>query len=303
MPITVKKDAPATKANIDQLQVELTSLITQHVNATKPWTFYEEIEQFLGPWGPSGYPIGYGKYYCVLFTSNEKLQNDPETRAWVTNTMVKLQELLRDAILDKFKQGTLAAITEPELRKIAFDTHPIAYASGGLAKVVVAAPELLPTIALIPYVQYIPVYGNSIATFKQIIITIGAISGQVVGIVLVTLAGPAHSGVLRKAVDESGPNAILAEQRKNASYQAQFDRLTSLIRSGRLDRILWLEEVTDQLKTTAFPDGYWLDVARRTVQEADARKKVIAGKYRDMLQVRPETRREIDKNDPNWAKY
>jgi hypothetical protein len=30
---------------------------------------------------------------------------------------------------------------------------------------------------------------------------------------------------------------------------------------------------------------------------------VIAGKYRDMLQVRPETRREIDKNDPNWAKY
>jgi hypothetical protein len=39
----------------------------------------------------------------------------------------------------------------------------------------------------------------------------------------------------------------------------------------------------DRLKTTPFPDGYWLDVARNTVH--------------------PETRLQIDKNDPNWTQY
>jgi len=303
MTITVKKDAPPTKANIDKLQIELTSLISGHVASTDPWTFYEEIEQFLGPWGSDGYPIGYGKYYCVLFTTNESLQNNQETKDWVAKTMVKLQELLRDAILDRFKQGTLGSITEPELRKLAFDTHPTAYDTGGLAKVVMTAPELLPVISLIPAVQYIPIYGNSLATVKQIVITIGKISDQIVGMVLITLAGPAHSGVLRKAMDTSGPHAIIAEQRRNAEYQAQFDKLLKEIRSGRLDRISWLEDLTDQLKKTPFPDGYWLDVARKTIQEADARKKVVAAKYRAMLNDRPDIRQQIDTNDPGWARY
>jgi hypothetical protein len=303
MRITVKKNAPATKANIDQLQIELTSIVAGHVGSMEPWTFYEEIEQFLGPWGPQGYPLGYGKYYCELFTENESLQDNPETNAWVKKTMIKLQELLRDAILAKFKDGTLGSITESQLRSIAFDTHPTAYDSGGLAKVVMTAPELLPTIALIPRIQYIPFYGNASATAKQIIVTIGKISDQVVGIVLITLAGPAHSGVLRKAMDQSGPNAILADMRRNAEYRAQFDRLLTEIQSGRLDRILWLEELTDRLKTTPFPDGYWLDVARKTIQAADERKKAIAAGYREILKVHPETRVQIDKNDPNWAKY
>ena len=215
MKISVKKTAPPTKENINRLRLELTSVIVGHVNASDPWTFYEVVDQFLGPWGPSGYPIGYGKYYCVLFNGNEKLQDDPETSAWVAKTTTKLQELLRDAILQRFQAGTLGSITEPELKAIAFDTHPAAYDAGGLSRVVLVAPELLPTIMLIPKAQYIPFYGNSLATAEQIVITIGMISGKVVGGALAAAAGPAHTGIFQKASQESGPYAILAEQRKN----------------------------------------------------------------------------------------
>ena len=65
----------------------------------EPWTFYEEVDNFLGPWGNSGYPIGYGKYYCVAFNSNEKLRANPQTADWIRRTTIVLQEALRDFIM------------------------------------------------------------------------------------------------------------------------------------------------------------------------------------------------------------
>jgi len=39
----------------------LTSIIDGHPNATTTYTFYEEIDKYLGLWGKDGYPIAYGK--------------------------------------------------------------------------------------------------------------------------------------------------------------------------------------------------------------------------------------------------
>ena len=103
-----------------------------------------------------GYPIGYGKYYCIVFNENEKLRDNATTREWVRQTTIDLQAPLRDLVVERFRTGTLPALTEPELRAFAFDTHARAYAQAGLANVVVVAPEMLPIIASIPAAEFDP---------------------------------------------------------------------------------------------------------------------------------------------------
>jgi hypothetical protein len=67
------KIARPTPENLKLLQAGLTSVISGHPQSIQPWTFYEELDQYLGPWGNQGYPIAYGNFYCVAFNSNEKL--------------------------------------------------------------------------------------------------------------------------------------------------------------------------------------------------------------------------------------
>src|SRR5262249_30130476 len=97
------KNAPATQKNIDALYNGLTSVIVGHPQASDPWTFYEVIDDYLGPWGAVGYPLGYGKFYCVAFNSNPKLSANPSTRRWVEKTTLQLQTALRDFIVARFR--------------------------------------------------------------------------------------------------------------------------------------------------------------------------------------------------------
>ena len=52
------KDAAPTPENLKTLHEGLTSVIVGHAGSIDMWTFYEEIENYLGPWGDNGYPIG-----------------------------------------------------------------------------------------------------------------------------------------------------------------------------------------------------------------------------------------------------
>jgi hypothetical protein len=52
------KTARPTSENLKLLQAGLTSVISGHPQSIQPWTFYEELDQYLGPWGNKGYPIG-----------------------------------------------------------------------------------------------------------------------------------------------------------------------------------------------------------------------------------------------------
>jgi transposase len=57
---------------------QLTSVIAGHTQATTTYRFYEELDVWLGPWRQQGYPIAYGKFYNVAFSTNEKLMADRE---------------------------------------------------------------------------------------------------------------------------------------------------------------------------------------------------------------------------------
>lgn len=65
-----KKDSEPTPSNVQKLEQWLTSIIAGHPGAKHTYTFYEEIDKYLGPWGVDGYPIGYGKRYNIRFTSD-----------------------------------------------------------------------------------------------------------------------------------------------------------------------------------------------------------------------------------------
>ena len=46
----------------------------------------EEIDKYLGPWGNDGYPLGYGKKYNILFTTDPLLMTHTNVQNWVWKT-------------------------------------------------------------------------------------------------------------------------------------------------------------------------------------------------------------------------
>jgi hypothetical protein len=81
VPLPPKASRP-TPSSITQLERALTGFIAGHPDAVTGYTFYEVIDQYLGPWNEKGYPIAYGKYYYLKFNDNAALQADPVTRDW-----------------------------------------------------------------------------------------------------------------------------------------------------------------------------------------------------------------------------
>jgi len=297
--ITLRKDAPPTKANADRLHGELTSLIPGHVNNKEPWTFYDEIDAFLGPWGEKGYPLAYGKYYCKLFNGDPNLHANLVARQWVEQTTIKLQEALRDGIVYAFAHGKLPKMTEAEFRAFAFDTHPQVYQRAGLIKIIESAPYLLPVIIAIPGKEFIPFYSdNFMATIIQALDTAERMTGDVTAGIM-----PVHSGKLMMANEQSGMNRLLAIDRRNREYEATLSQVRAALASGRLDRIATLEQVAGKLRETAFEDAYWLGIAKSIMSEIQAREHAIAERYRAMSKGHPEVGLQIQKFDPTWARY
>ncbi len=274
----------------------LTSLVAGHAGATNTYTFYEEIDKYLGPWGESGYPIGYGKKYNVLFTQNKKLKSDPVVSDWVWKTGILLQEYLRDFILERYRAGTLSSLTEPELRKAAFDSHPKAYTKGGLTLVVITAPELLSEIKNIPKAEFDESSPNYEASKKQVWETIGIVAPEAVGIGLATLAGPAHTGVFRRAMDR---DRLEFQQRINQGRW--LGETKKAIVAGEVDRVQWLLQIIARIKATQFPDQAMATEARKVVQAAQTRICVVAHRYQDDIKNGKETREVIDRLDPGWS--
>jgi hypothetical protein len=202
MPLSLPpKTAQPTPENIRALEAGLTSAVAGHPQSIEPWTFYEELDRYVGPWGNKGYPIAYGKFYCIAFNTNEKLMANAQTAEWVRKTTIKLQEPLRDFIVARFRNGTLPKLTESELRQYAFSVHPAAYDSGGLAMVTIVATELIPVIATIPAAEFDPRSDNFGPTIKQVRATLVLIGNRIAGISLGAMAGPAHTGLLRHAAE------------------------------------------------------------------------------------------------------
>lgn len=291
------KSAVATQENIKALTDGLTSVIAGHPGAIQMWTFYEVLDEYLGPWREQGYPIGYGKYYCIAFNGNEKLARNPQTKEWVRATTVTLQEQLRDFVVTRFRAGRLAQVSEAELRAFAFSTHPKAYVQGGLTMVALVAPEMIPTIASIPAAQFNPASENFGATIREVFATLEIVLPQAAG-TLIAAAMPVHSGLLRTAVLRSQQNMLqdLAFDRWIGDARRQID-------SGRLDRIASLNQLTAKLNATQFKDQGFASAARQVIEAADNRKRKVARYYRDQIQKNPRLATSIDKLDPEWRRW
>lgn len=166
--LSLKPIKELQSSDADAVFKELDRFIAYHPCATVPWRFYEIIDQWLGPWGEKGYPIGYGKFYCILFNEDQTLNADPDARKWIRNTTVNLQESILTYLVQRIREGSIGTITESQLRKVAFDSHPKCYDDAGLAFVAMLSPKLIPFISIIPKKEFDPRSPDIAATLKQV---------------------------------------------------------------------------------------------------------------------------------------
>lgn len=263
------------------VRFQLTSVIAGHAGARTTYQFYEELDQWLGPWGTRGYPIGYGARYNIAFSSNVKLMRNPTTRAWVWRTTILLQEALRDYIVSRVRNGTISALTEPDLRQAAFNSHPLAYERGGLSQVVLVAPELIDVIATIPAAEFDPNSPNFGSTVRQVFQTLGLTAGGVTGIALATFAGPAHTGLLSRAMQR--------DRLRNSSERHLANHLGMIrdtLNRGELDHIPWLDQIERRLLSIQFPDSRFAEAASRVLLAVRERREYVRTEHARFFQGR-----------------
>lgn len=288
------KDSQPTAARIAALTSWLTAHMAGHAMAVTTYTFYEVIDDYLGPWGERGYPLAYGKHYNVLFSTNRQLMGHPVASAWVWRTTILLQQALVDFIVGRYRAGTLGRLTEAEFRTAAFASHPRAYTQGGLDVVALVAPELIPVIASIPGVEFLPTSENFGESLTQVAVTASMVAPRMLGNLLAA-AVPAHSGMLRIAVQRD-QRRLLAELQLNR-YLIQ---LRGAIVNGELNNIQVLNQVTHQLLGHEFPDQGMARVAREVIQVANQRKVALAQEYAAAIRSNPRLRPIYDRFQPGW---
>jgi len=294
LPLPPKSIIQCDAATAQLVHDQLTSVIAGHPQATTTYRFYEEVDAWLGPWGQRGYPIGYGRFYNIAFSTNERLNANAMTRQWVWRTGVLLQEALRDYLVGKVRDGSIRTLTEGELRRAAFDSHPRAYDRGGLATVVLTAPELIPIVATIPSAEFWPAADNFGPTVRQVFETLGLVMPTVTGGALAATAGPAHTGIIRQAVQQD-QRRLLDE----AAVGRQLGNLRLQITAGAFDYIPWLDQIIDQLNAREFPDQGFARFAAEVIQTAQVRRQVLAANYGQLLNGSPEVRDRINQKIPN----
>ena len=280
------KNGTASTEGTRSIRAALTSITANHAQALTAYTYYEVVDLWLGPWGNAGYPIGYGKYYNVLFNSSEKLNASEQARKWVGETTIKLQEALTNFIVRKYEIGQLGKLSESELRGAAFASHAKAYDDGGLALVVMLDPLMIPFIVTIPAKEFHPMSKDFGPTVLQVFETLGRVVGSGTALGLAALM-PAHSGFFRRAAAADARNF-----RETMTVGIQLARIHAEVKSGRMDNVPWLDKIIADLNNKRFDSGDAARSARDVIQAATARKKIVMEKQEKMLQTAPKELRE-----------
>jgi hypothetical protein len=278
-----KKDSEPTPENIQKLEQWLTSIIAGHPGADHTYTFYEEIDRYLGPWGQDGYPIAYGKRYNILFTTDSRLMSNMYVRQWVWRTTIRLQEDLRDYIIQAYKDGLqypssntylTPARFKRDLKEAAFNSHAKAYVSGGLTIVALLAPNLIDDIAAIPRKEFSPLSTDFNNSVQQVLAVVERVIPEIAGVALATAAGPSHTIAFRHA-QRMDMNTIWGHKQVIDSLH----RLKAAINQRTLDVPPTLDEIIKRLNAREYPDMQTADLARRVIQAAEKRKKALAQIY------------------------
>jgi hypothetical protein len=111
-------------------------------------------------------------------------------------------------------------------------------------------------------------------------------------------AMPAHSGLLRNAAQRDRMESL-----REANTIRWLSDTEALLRSGRLDSVSALVQITDRLKATQFEDQRLAGRARQIIQLADSRKRATAAYYRKLISDDPSLRSSVDKADPGWSSW
>lgn len=148
---------------------------------------------------------------------------------------------------------------------------------------------MIPIITTIPYREFSPTSKNFSATIKQVFITLGRVSPELVGNSLAVLAGPAHTGILRQTVlqDQQSVLSEIALSRELASINTAINR-------GELDYIPMLDLVIGKLNVREFPDQGCGRAAREVIQAAEARRKQVVEDTSRLLDESPEVRARVE---------
>lgn len=296
MPVTIA--APRLLAggaqSANAVYATLTSVIAGHAQATETYTFYEVVDAWLGPWGQRGYPIAYGKKYNILFSQNPRLQGNAQARHWVWRTGILLQEALRDYLVDRVRAGTIQTLTEPELRAAAFASHPLAYDRGGLAMVMLVAPELIPVIATIPGAEFSPTSENFGPTVRQAFVTANLVGPEMAGNSLGAMALPAHTGIFSRAA-QLDRRAMLDE----INLGRELGSLRQSISRGEVDYLPALDALIRSLNARQFPDQQFARLAREVILAAEQRRLQLQEYYRNALSDSPEIEARVRARFPN----
>jgi len=172
MPLNLPRLSTLKPSGAYAVGKQLMSVVAGRPAAKTTYQFYDELDAWLGPWGPDGYPIGYGRKYNIAFTTDPILNSPsfPVTRRWIRQTSINLQLAIVDEIVKAILSNRLYRIVEEEeIRDAAFASHPKAYLNAGLREVAACEPACLPIIAMIPYEQFNPTNPNFLKTFNQIV--------------------------------------------------------------------------------------------------------------------------------------
>ncbi len=262
----------------------LTSFIAGHPQAIHPYTFYEKVDQWLGPWGQTGYPLAYGKFYNIAFTTNKKLNAHRATRDWVWKTTILLQEAMRDYIVERFKDQNLP-ITEPQLRRAAFQSHPRAYTQAGLARVVLTDPALLIVIAEIPEREFVPGTPNFGPSVTQALKTLDLVWPQVLE--------EAPKKLLRFAEFHMSSHNEQQTILKERLLKSNLNLLMWSIRHGEVDDIPTLRSIVEKLGAQKFSDSDADMRAKDVIAAARYREAILHAYYRDLMKHSPEVSKRI----------
>jgi hypothetical protein len=299
-----KKDSEPTPSNVQKLEQWLTSIIAGHPGATHTYSFYEEIDKYLGPWGDDGYPIGYGKKYNIQFTSDHNLRTDNIVQRWVWKTTIKLQEALRDFIVQAYRRGNLYPQSENywsskelkiNLKEAAFNSHSKAYVSGGLTIVAMGSPNMIPFIASIPRKEFSPLSRNFKDSVQQVLETVEKVVPEAAGVTLATLAGPAHTLSFQYA-NRMDVDAVWGHRQVLDSLSW----LKGAIRRKEMDVPSTLDEIIRRLNAREFPDMPAAALARDVIEAARERKRALVHGYRVEVAKDPSLRPFYDQCLEGW---
>lgn len=100
--------------------------------------FYTECIESRYHCGPTGYPLGYGQYYCDKFVTDASLLS-PQGQTWMTTVMLCLQ-----GDLVPYALGATQGFSDCQaLQDFAFSTHPACYVDSGLCSLPVTDWEAI----------------------------------------------------------------------------------------------------------------------------------------------------------------